>query len=73
MRIVQLSFAAAMIVMTATPVGAMRPPPHEPGTGGSSSGGTSVPEPAGLAMMGSAVAGYAAAVALHRRKKRKNK
>lgn len=72
MRFLQLSLAIAMVAMTAAPAGAMRPPPHEPGSG-SSSGGTSVPEPGGLAMMGSAMAGYTAAVALYRRKKRKNK
>ena len=50
----------------------MTRPPSVTG-GSSSSGGTSVPEPGALAMMGTGVAGYGAAVALYRRKKRNEK
>ena len=50
----------------------MTRPPSDSG-GGSSSGGTAVPEPGAYAMMGTGIAGYGAAVALYRRKKRKQR
>ncbi|MBX7481325.1 PEP-CTERM sorting domain-containing protein [Qipengyuania qiaonensis] len=50
----------------------MTRPPGDTG-GGGKDGGTSVPEPGSIAMMATGVAGYGAAVALYRRKKRKEK
>ncbi|MFI8667382.1 PEP-CTERM sorting domain-containing protein [Qipengyuania sp. NPDC077410] len=70
MRLVQTALLSATLLASATSAAAMTRPPSD--TGGSS-GGTSVPEPGALAMMGTGVAGYGAAVALYRRKKRNEK
>ena len=72
MRLVQTALLSATLLASATSVAAMTRPPSDTG-GSSSSGGTSVPEPGALAMMGTGVAGYGAAVALYRRKKRNEK
>ena len=69
MRVCQIALVCASLLAAATPAAALTKPPSEPGGGGS----TSVPEPGALAMMGTGVAGYGAAVALCRRKKRKQK
>lgn len=71
MRLVQTALLSATLLASATSAAAMTRPPSD--TGSSSSGGTSVPEPGALAMMGTGVAGYGAAVALYRRKKRNEK
>ncbi len=77
MRLLQTALLSATLLATATSAAAMTRPPTEGGGsssgGGHSSGGTSVPEPGALAMMGTGVAGYGAAVAMYRRKKRKQK
>ena len=72
MRLVQTALLSATLLASATSAAAMTRPPSDTG-GSSSSGGTSVPEPGALAMMGTGVAGYRAAVALYRRKKRNEK
>ncbi len=71
MRVCQIALVCASLLAAAAPAAALTKPPSEPGGGGG--GGTSVPEPGALAMMGTGVAGYGAAVALYRRKKRKQK
>ena len=58
---------ALLGVIVATPAHAMKEPPAEPGTGGSS-GGTAVPEPSSLALFG---AGAAAFMMTRRRAARK--
>ena len=68
MRVLNAAIVAAALVASASPVLAMKKPPSEGGGGGE---GTSVPEPGSIAMLGSGIAGYGAAVALYRRKKRK--
>ena len=74
MRLVQTALLSATLLASATSAAAMtRPPSDTGGSSSSSSGGTSVPEPGALAMMGTGVAGYGAAVALYRRKKRNEK
>ena len=72
MRLVQTALLSATLLASATSAAAMTRPPSDTG-GSSSSGGTSVPEPGALAMRGTGVAGYGAAVALYRRKKRNEK
>ena len=72
MRLVQTALLSATLLASATSAAAMTRPPSDTG-GSSSSGGTSVPEPGALALMGPGVAGYGAAVALYRRKKRNEK
>ena len=72
MRLVQTALLSATLLASATSAAAMTRPPSDTG-GSSSSGGTSVPEPGALAMMGTGVAAYGAAVALYRRKKRNEK
>ncbi|MDP7326261.1 MAG: PEP-CTERM sorting domain-containing protein [Qipengyuania citrea] len=66
----QTALLTASLLVTATSAAAMTRPPSDSG-GGNGSGGTAVPEPGALAMMGTGIAGYGAAVALYRRKKRK--
>ncbi|HAL91101.1 MAG TPA: PEP-CTERM sorting domain-containing protein [Erythrobacter sp.] len=70
MRLLQTALLTASLLVTATSAAAMTRPPSDSG-GGNGSGGTAVPEPGALAMMGTGIAGYGAAVALYRRKKRK--
>lgn len=72
MRLLQMALISASLLVTATSATAMTRPPSDSG-GGSSSGGTAVPEPGAFAMMGTGIAGYGAAVALYRRKKRKQR
>lgn len=70
MRLVNLALATASLLVAASSASAMTQPPSEPGeTAGG--GGTAVPEPGSLAMMGTGLAGYGAATALYRRRKRK--
>ncbi|MBX7502676.1 PEP-CTERM sorting domain-containing protein [Qipengyuania sp. YG27] len=72
MRLVNLALATASLLVAASSASAMTKPPREPGeTAGS--GGTAVPEPGSFAMMGTGLAGYGAAAALYRRRKRKQK
>ena len=71
MRLLQMAMISASLLVTATSATAMTRPPSD--SGGSSSGGTAVPEPGAFAMMGTGIAGYGAAVALYRRKKRKQR
>ncbi|PNQ74094.1 hypothetical protein BA950_15005 [Erythrobacter sp. SAORIC-644] len=73
MRLVQTALLSATLLASATSAAAMTRPPSDTGGSSSSGGGTSVPEPGALAMMGTGVAGYGAAVALYRRKKRNEK
>jgi len=70
MHLLQTALLTASLLVTATSAAAMTRPPSDSG-GGNGSGGTAVPEPGALAMMGTGIAGYGAAVALYRRKKRK--
>lgn len=73
MRLLQVAMISASLLVTATSATAMTRPPSESAGGSSSSGGTAVPEPGAFAMMGTGIAGYGAAVALYRRKKRKQR
>ncbi len=73
MRLLQTVLVSAALLASATSAAAMTRPPSEIGGGGGGDGGTSVPEPGAFAMMGTGIVGYGAAVALYRRKKRKEK
>lgn len=61
MRIIRSTIvgAALALAVSASPAFAYKEPPSEPTSSGSSSGGTSVPEPGMLGMMGLALGGLA--------------
>ncbi len=53
------------------PVGAFEKPPKEPTASSSSSGGTSVPEPAGIALLGLGIGLYIGGAQMRRRRREK--
>lgn len=70
-RFVNAAILPLALLASASPAIAMQHKPSEPSQPGG--GGTNVPEPGALAMMGSGMAAYGAAVAAYRRKKRAKK